>query len=367
MTSAADSTRGRDARSLKVCIVSAPLMARSGVYRSTHDLVAEARSRGLPWSARIGMRPEAKGTSHPQAGVTEFEVHSHGRSVIAELAENFENASDLADADVIISMITQSDIALRRLRSRDKLTDPRWIAFVRGLPWPDKGEQSEWRRIAMRELESRALRAADEVWATTVKLQDQISRVGSTFIVQAGIPAKSRITDGSGSEGQLVWAGRLDKDKRPEFFLDLARQTGLAGRIYGTGPLLDTLLAAAPANVEIAGWADPASLWDNAWAFVGTSRREAFGRSAAEAAQAGLPVLISEEYGVAPFLFTDPDLRRRCVLPVEDSAAWAASLRQLSTDQGLRRAVSEHVHANAAHLTIGSSVDAILNRLTLTL
>lgn len=367
MTSASNSAQGRDARSLKVCFVSAPLMARSGVYRSTHDLVAEARSRGLPWSARIGMRPDAKGTSHPQTGVTEFEVHSHGRNVIAELAEDFEASADLADADVIISMITQSDIALRRLRRRGKLADQSWIAFVRGLPWPDKGEQSEWRRIAMRELESRALRAADQVWATTVKLQEQISRAGAASIVQAGIPVKPRITDGSGSEGQLVWAGRLDKDKRPDFFIDLARETGLAARVYGAGPLLDALLAAAPANVEIAGWADPASLWHNAWAFVGTSRREAFGRSAAEAAQAGLPMLISDEYGVAPFLFTDPDLRRRCVLPVEDSAAWAASLRHLSTDQGLRRAVSDHVYANAAHLTIGASVDAILKRLSLTL
>ena len=86
-------------------------------------------------------------------------------------------------------------------------------------------------------------------------------------------------------------------------------------------------------------------------------------KTAVEAAQAGLPIVLTDQYGAAPLLFTDPDLRARFVLPVDDRARWVEAVRSLLDDAGLRRQVSDHVCANAERLTIAASVDRVLDRL----
>ncbi|WP_410784193.1 glycosyltransferase family 4 protein, partial [Leifsonia sp. SIMBA_070] len=88
---------------------------------------------------------------------------------------------------------------------------------------------------------------------------------------------------------------------------------------YGEGPLERSLASTSGSSVEWRGWADSASLWNGASIFVGTSAREAFGRSAVEAASAGLPIVISAEYGAAEFLVTDKDLRSVCIVDSSDA------------------------------------------------
>lgn len=137
----------------------------------------------------------------------------------------------------------------------------------------------------------------------------------------------------------------------------------VGGRLFGDGPLAATLRRDSPAGLTWAGWSDSASLWRDASVFVGTSMREAFGRSAVEAAGTGLPIVISSAYGAAPLLFTDPDLRSRCVLDSSDAKAWASAIRQLLSDEGLRSAVSDHVYENAQSLTIDASVINAIQRI----
>lgn len=347
---------------MKVCFVAAPLMARSGVYRTTYDLVNEGRRQGFEWSALVGLRPGASGESPVgDFGVEEFTVEAHGREVLREIGVAVESCEAVRRADVIVTLITQSDIALSRSRAR--YADKTWVAYVRGLPWPDRGEQTAFRRLAMRAIEERALRKADEVWATTPLLAGQIESARRSVIIPAGVPSTPRISSGDDRRGgPLVWAGRLDDDKRPEFFLDLLSETRLPGVVYGTGPLETDLRRRFP-DVRFGGWAPSARLWQDASIFVGTSRREAFGRSAVEAAHAGVPVVISDQYGAAEFLFTDPELSSLCVLPVDDLPRWADAVTRISTDDSLARAVSDHVYENATKLSIGASASTIQNRL----
>ncbi|MWV60589.1 glycosyltransferase family 4 protein [Rathayibacter sp. VKM Ac-2754] len=337
----------------RVLLLALPLMARSGVYRSTHDLVRAARAAGLPWSAVVGVRPTASGEPIETEGVREVAVAAHGRRVVDEIEQVIRDAGEVSEADLIVSMISQTDIALARRKST--LGQP-WVAWVRGIPWPDKGEQSFARRLLLRVLETRALRAADEVWATTPVLAQQFASAAEAKIVPAGIASTERISHGENGHSPLVWAGRIDVDKRPQLFLQIVELLQTRARVFGEGPLLRSIEADAPDGVEWRGWVEGGRLWTDASLFVGTSAREAFGRSAVEAACAGLPVVISSAYGAAPLLFTDPALKAACVIDSDEPGVWAAAIRRLLTDVSLRSAVSEHVHRNAMSLTIERSV-----------
>ena len=354
-------TTAAAARVGRVCLVAMPLMARSGVYRSTYDLVASARAAGLDWTAVVGVRPNAGGAAPESAdGVRELAVTRHGRAVVEEVGEVLRSTPEVQRADHVVTLITQSDIAMARSRSH---VPGRWACWVRGLPWPDAGEQTFLRRQLLRRLETSALRKADDVWATTEILAGQIASARRAAIVPAGVPAAPRVTHGEDGDAPLVWAGRVDDDKRPEFFVEVVEALGTRGRVVGEGPLVDRLRTSSPASVEWTGWRDPAQLWSDASLYLGTSRREAFGRCAVEAAQAGLPMVLTDQYGAAPLLFTDPGLRRRFVLGVDDTAAWTEAVRALLGDAGLRREVSDHVWANAQQLTIAASVDRVVDRL----
>jgi len=218
----------------KVALVAIPLMARSGVYRSAHDLVRTAREAGLDWTAIVGMRPAAAGTPLETPGVREVETAARGLAGVRQIRRILDEAKEVLDADVIVSLISQSDVALSKLSAR---TSRAWVAWVRGKPWPAHGEQSGWRRLLLRWLESRALRAADEVWATTPVLAQEFASVRSATIVPAGIAAVRRVSSGDDADSPLVWAGRIDVDKRPGLFAQIVELTGHPGRVFGDGPL----------------------------------------------------------------------------------------------------------------------------------
>lgn len=128
---------------------------------------------------------------------------------------------------------------------------------------------------------------------------------------------------------------------------------------HGAGPLADEIAAAAPANVTLPGWTEPDLLFADDFAYVGTSRRGAFGRSAVEAAMAAIPVLLSDRFGAADMLYPDPDLRRRFVLPLAAVDRWRAALRALYHDEDLRVAVSDSLHVAASALTVDRSLHAV--------
>lgn len=338
----------------KVCLVAAPLTARSGVYRSSRELVTEARRMGLDWSLELGVSRSAGGSApvNDPEWITESASEPAGYKGLEQLSEGILQSPNARAADVIVSLIPQTDMALAR-------TDSIWFAYVRGLPWPDRGEASTARRLVWRFLERRALSRATGVWATTRLLKGQLALKSDVRLVPAGLASVQRRWDGAGTRNKVVWAARFDEDKNPWLFLEAMRNLPLSGVMYGSGPLEDEIRRLAPPNVTVAGWVDPAELWDDALAYVGTSHREAFGRSAVEAAMSGIPVVLADTFGSADLLLRDAAMASRFVLPLGDSAKWSTALMTLFDDEALRREVSDYVCLTGNELTVERSVYAI--------
>lgn len=352
------------ANDLRVHLVAAPLMARSGVYNSLFDLIEEARNQGMPWTGTVGMRPGAPGTVRSHDAVTSAEVDRHGLTVVAEIRQILAADDNYSRADWVITLITQSDIAVFLDTLMGRRSRASWVSYIRGLPWPAKGEQSEPRRQLLRLLETASLRRARDVWVTTETLAEDVRPWVAPLVVRPGIKSLPTFNSGQNAPGHLVWAGRLDVDKRPELFAEVCEQVQHDGRIFGDGPLRDELNTAKWGFCKAVGWATPEQMWPAASIYVGTSYREAFGRSAVEASLAGVPIVVGHKYGAARMLITDPDIAAFCVVESDDPSEWARVIRQLLDDPALMARVAEHTHRNAQKLTIDSSVSDIALRLT---
>ena len=73
---------------------------------------------------------------------------------------------------------------------------------------------------------------------------------------------------------------------------------------------------------------------------------------------------MSDAFGVAPLLVTDPEFRDLFVLPVDRVDRWRRALDLLQTDEELRIRYSQHLVDNAAAQTIVASANAVNDRLT---
>lgn len=333
---------------------------------SAMQLVESAREMGLDWSAVVGIRKDSNlGPSDQLANEWFCEATVSGSNPMARYwnaLRLIETSESVRSADVVLSFIPYTDMVLSRLGLNGRR---KWIPYVRGLPWPATDETSALRRTFWKSLESLSLRSAPEVWATTEVLAEQLSSVVDAKIIPAGIKLPTQMTYRGEQADLVVWAGRMSIDKNPEFFLDVMNGLDAPGAMYGTGVKEAELRANAPANVEVVGWKQSDSLWHDAALFVGTSTREAFGRSAVEAAASGLPVVVAKGYGAAPLLYTDLELRSRFVLPLGSTSPWKAAITDLTSDSGLRREVAEHVRSNAMLLSIARSAAAVDERLSL--
>lgn len=348
---------------MKVTLVAAPLTARSGVYRSCIELVNEARAQGYEWSAEIGLRPgalEQEGLASPWAA--EFPLPARGLGGIDALRARLAESPEFASSDVVIGLIPQADIAIAGMRGRRS----DHIAYVRGLPWPERGEKPLAIRLLWRALALRAMRSASETWATTSVLARPLAPYLDPVIMPPGLAEVDTWTsrgEANDVDG-LVWAGRFTAEKRPELFLRLAADTGLQASMYGEGPLRAALEASLPTNVELLGWAKPQEIWRGSATsiYLGTSSREAFGRSVVEAAMAGIPIVVTDQYGCADLLVRDPELRRLFVLDTHDYSGWLRAIEALK-DPDLRARLVRHAKENAQALTIAGCVSRIVDRL----
>lgn len=340
--------------SSRVLFVAAPLVARSGVFNSSRETVISARSRGLDWHLLLGVSAHAKGERAPETeGVHEVLAEPRGVRGIRAIQRAVREEVRRLRPRIIISLIPQSDIALSRLSYP-------WVAYLRGRPWPAAGEASRAKTLVWETLERRALRASREVWVTTDALLQGIDGVNARLVPAGIAPIDASVRDAR----KIIWAARFDHDKDPNLFLEaMSRVPSQTAQMFGTGPLEIRCRNVSPPNVEVVGWSSRDGLWAEAAAYVGTSTREAFGRSAVEAAMQGIPVIVSASFGAAPLLYTDANLSSRFVIDSRDPNVWAEAIRTLMEDRALYRAASSHVRHNAADLTIERSIEAIVANL----
>lgn len=335
----------------RVCFIAAPLIARSGVYNSTVELVRAARAAGLDWSAVLGVSAKAGGTTIEEDGIRELVLEPSGIGGVWRLSRDLNRLPEVLAADLRVSMVPQSDMAL-------SLGSAPWVAYLRGLPWPAPTEAGALKTVVWRTLELLALRQAREVWATTPTLAHDVGGVVDRLVPPGLVPPTTPSVPNKAAS-DVVWAARFSRDKNPELFLHALSGSGVAGVMYGSGPLEEQIRASAPANVRIGGWRSREDVWASARVYVGTSTREAFGRSAVEAAMLGIPLVVSRAFGCAEMIYTDAALARTLVLDPADVPAWTAAIRLLSTDEAFYEEVSAHVRANGALLTVESAVENV--------
>lgn len=342
----------------KVTLVAAPLITKGGVFRSTCELVEAARGAGLDWAGVIVTRGDLRPPLLPE-GIEVHVLHHGGLSGLLKLRRLLKKHERLQRSETVISLIPQSDVLLATLkRHRSQAL----IAYVRGAPWPRRGEAHRLRRIVWRLIERWALGRMSEVWATTPKLKEELDWP-RTHIIPAGIASHAQAKARKSRVPILVWAARMSPDKNPQLFIDILKKVPVTGHMYGDGEMRSALEQAAPSNVVFKGWTDPQSVWQEGTIYIGTSFREAFGRSAVEAAAGGMATVLSDAFGVAPMLYTDQQLFEEFVLDPNDTRAWIAAVQKLVQDEHLRAAVGSHVRQNAQALSIQGSVAAIVERI----
>ena len=136
---------------------------------------------------------------------------------------------------------------------------------------------------------------------------------------------------------EVIYAGRLSPEKGLDVLLDAWAQAGaeldLDLVLYGEGPMRAEIEAKLPARVQLRGWRDSAEIADAmlaARALLFPSQcYETFGRAAAEAFAAGLPVLGAQQGAAGELIAQQGD---KLTVSGNDPAGWAVALTALTDD-----------------------------------
>ena len=140
---------------------------------------------------------------------------------------------------------------------------------------------------------------------------------------------------------EILYVGRLERDKGVDVVAAAAREAGLPLRIVGDGPLRAELARDYPEAV-LMGWRKPAeiaALVEEARLLVVPTRwRETFGLVTLEAVMSGLPVLVSRHALIAQEVV---DLGCGEACDPDDRGSLAAQMRRLGGDDLQVRWMSE--------------------------
>jgi glycosyltransferase involved in cell wall biosynthesis len=133
-------------------------------------------------------------------------------------------------------------------------------------------------------------------------------------------------TEAEGKNLRLVFAGP-DEGGMKLLLKEYAAQFGVSTRVLFAGPIFGE-----------AKWA----AYRDAYLFVLPSQNENFGNTAAEAAAAGTPVIVTEQCGIAPLLSGVAGLVVR-----HDAGALASAIKSVISEPGLR----ERLEAGCSQVT----------------
>lgn len=305
---------------MKLLIVAAPMVSRGGVYTWLCDATPILREAG--WT--IGVVWTTRVTADPPRADWERRVEETGRRLgrVNALSRAVRDAVATFQPDHVLSILPQADLACARILGEDTP----WTAMVHGRPYPAPGEGGRPRRLAWRAAVRWAYGRADRIVVVSgslgAVLQDELG-VERPSIVHNGVRLPS-LTALRPREGRSVgFLGRLSVEKAPDLFLEAVREVPCNASVFGDGPLMESIQAAATGldHVTLEGWADREAALEAIDLLVLTSRREALPLSCIEAGARGVPVLARDVGGVGEVLGVDSELRRHCLLPADASPA----------------------------------------------
>lgn len=153
------------------------------------------------------------------------------------------------------------------------------------------------------------LKKADSIRVVSNKIKKQIEAMDVpspiyTLPVYIDIESFQSINKEPHSRKTILWIGRFEKEKGPEFAIDIleyVRNEGIDAKLImlGEGSEKESLVKkAGNLPVEFVGWKDPRKYLAVSDVVVSTSHHESFGASIVEALASGVPV-VSPDVGIA--------------------------------------------------------------------
>ncbi len=201
---------------------------------------------------------------------------------------------------------------------------------IRVISTHHNGDMGEGRVRLYTMLDSYSARFSEN-WSVSREIQKRLpvrSRLMPNFVPLArSIAASEEITK------DVVFAGRLVNEKRPDRILEIARQcSDVHFRVYGDGPLFHELEAKKPDNVTLFGFETNADvIWKNAAFCLICSDQEGLPYVALEAMSRGIPV-VSTSVGQLPLLI-EPGINGWLVNSDKDFATTIQSWFKKSNEQ----------------------------------
>ncbi len=201
----------------------------------------------------------------------------------------------------------------------------------------------------------RVLRGAGTVFFLTPQERKQLDAVGGPDLpfdqLGNGVPEYSRAS-APADPAEVLFVARIHSRKRPVAFIEMARRlldAGIEARFTligpdaGAGTALRTALAGDP-RIVWEGTLAPTAVPDRmaaASVYVLPSVREPYPMTVLEAMSVGLPVIVTDDCGLAPLV-----ARTGCGIVTEPGVpALAAAVQTVLANRSLARAMGERARA----------------------
>ncbi len=179
----------------------------------------------------------------------------------------------------------------------------------------------------------------------------------------------------AGAPPEIVYAGRLIREKRVELLIDalaiaMEARPDLRARIIGRGPEFESIRARVDAHaledrIQMPGFVSEAELDDatsRAIAIVQPSEREGYGMVVVEASARGVPVIVVEAPDNAATELISPNENGLVAKPTARSLA-EAILACAADNSAWRQRSADWFVRNAERLSVAHSVTIIMTRL----
>jgi glycosyltransferase involved in cell wall biosynthesis len=237
--------------------------------------------------------------------------------------------------DLIVTTISQSDIAYWLFRRFLGMTSLKWVVVALGVPYPVEGlKVSKAKRLIWKKLWIASANAADSVGAIGSRLANRLEGEGlkslpttlKPIIDFSNIEVRSKHSDGK----SIYFVGRLSEEKNPEFFCRLHDVIpGFDFNVAGDGPDAADLKLRYP-NINFLGKLPPGGFWLQVDKVFLTSKTEGIPLTLLEASMRKTPFLASAAGSIVDLIH--PENREFLLLEgkeMHDLDAWSSRFQML--------------------------------------
>jgi len=312
---------------MRILVIMEPVTVGAGAYNHWIELAKRLRSQGHV--VRLSSEQDGPANQSSNLRINPKELIKFRRR-LKGLSKSFT-------PDLVVTTISQSDIAYWLFRRSLKLSKLKWVVVALGVPYPVESlKVSGIKKFVWRRLWMLAANSADSVGAIGSNLVAKLRMDGlkiSPALLFPVIDFERVSISPVRSDGMTIsFIGRLSEEKNPEFFCELqnyfpTRQFVVAG----AGPQADALKTNFP-KVRFMGQLPSATVWMEVDKVFLTSRTEGVPLTLLEASIRRVPFLAAAVGSIADLVH--PENRDLILLKGEethDFASWSQRFENIET------------------------------------